>query len=226
MLAWMELVACLGIYIVLTHLAMLSALGTPVIHDIVPLMTNNITAWHLSVWFPIIPLAWRSWKGVSTKWLGQLSRLVLMKAILQFVTVVPAPSGMRDCTTSNVFWLFSCANMMFSGQVALTMISLQGVSKRVRVIIVTMQSILLVVAGVHYISDCLVAVLAVLYVETLDIKESSLFPNEYSFKKTKDKLCGRSTRQKGLYEMVSRRERQEDSASPITTDDVPADEQI
>ena len=222
----MELIACLGIYIVLTHLAMLSALGTPVIHDIVPLMTNNITAWHLSVWFPIIPLAWRSWKGVSTKWLGQLSRLVLMKAILQFVTVVPAPSGMRDCTTSNVFWLFSCANMMFSGQAALTMLSLQGVSVRIRSIIVAAQCILLIVAGVHYTSDCLVAVLAVLYVETLDIKESSLFPNEYSWKRVQEKVCGKSTRKREVYEMVSRRERQEDCASPTAFGDVSADEQI
>ena len=112
------------------------------------------------------------------KWLGQVSRLVLMKAILQFVTVVPAPSGMRDCSVEKVFWLFSCANMMFSGQVALTMVSLQDVKRRA--VVVAVQSILLVVAGVHYTSDCLVAVLAVLYIETLDIEENTLFPNEYT----------------------------------------------
>ncbi len=231
MIAWIELVACLGIYIVLTHLSMLSALATPVVHDILPLMTNIEWVWHLGVWFPIVPLLWRTWKGFNPKWLGQVSRLVLMKAILQFVTVVPAPSGMRDCSTENVFWLFSCANMMFSGQVALTMVSLQGVKRRG--VIVAVQSILLVVAGVHYTSDCLVAVLAVLYIETLDIKENTLFPNEYTTRwitkwitRWNPTWNSPSPVQRGVYDMVSTRERKEDSASPTAFGNLPADEQI
>ena len=231
MIAWVELVACLGIYIVLTLLSMLSALATPVVHDILPLMINNDWVWHLGVWFPIVPLLWRGWKGFTPKWLGQVSRLVLMKAILQFVTVVPAPSGMRDCSTNNVFWLFSCANMMFSGQVALTMVSLQDVKRRA--IIVAVQATLLIVAGVHCTSECLVAVLAVLYIETLDIKENTLFPNEYTIPRLPTWIArwtpawqSSGPVQRGVYDMVSRREQQEDSASPTAFGNLPADEQI
>ncbi len=222
MIAWIELVACLSIYVVLTHMAMLSALGRPYIHDMLPLMTNNIIVWHCAVWFPVIPLLYRGWKGVDTKWLGRLSRLVLMKAILQFVTVTPAPSGMRDCTTLNVFWVFSCANMMFSGQVALVMLCLQGLSSRIRGAIVTVQSVLLVLAGIHYTSDCLVAVLAVLYVETLSIKESGIFSNAYSVH-----TCVQpSTIQRGIYDMVRRGKPTTGDASDIDVEVPLADEQI
>ena len=235
MIAWVELVACLGIYVVLTHLAMLSALGTPSVHDIIPVMTNIVWVWHLGVWFPAFPVTYRIWAGFDTKWLGKVSRLVLLKAILQFVTVVPAPSGMRDCKINDVFWLFSCANMMFSGQVALTMVALHGV--RFRAAIVCVQSILVVVAGVHYISDCLVAVLAVLYIETLDIKENTLFPNEYTIPRLPRRVKRCFTKwnpawrpsgpvQKNVYDMVSRTEQQEGSASPTAFGNLPVDEQI
>ena len=222
MIAWLELTACLSIYVVLTHIAMLSALGKPYIHDLLPLMTPNKIVWHCAVWFPVVPLAYRAWRGFNTKWLGRLSRLVLMKAILQFVTITPAPSGMRDCTTVSVFWVFSCANMMFSGQVALTMLCLQGLTSRVRAFIVTVQSLLVVVAGIHYTSDCLVAVLAVLYVETLSIKESGIFSNAYSVR-----TCVQSsTPKRGIYDMVRRRESTSSSASDIDVEVPLADEQI
>ena len=222
MIAWIELVACLSIYVVLAHMSMLSALGRPYIHDILPLMTNSIIVWHCALWFPVLPLVYRVWKGLDTKWLGQLSRLVVMKAILQFVTVTPAPSGMRDCTTLNVFWVFSCANMMFSGQVAFTMLCLQGVSSRIRGGIVTLQSVLLVLAGVHYTSDCLVAVLAVLYVETLSIKESGIFSNAYSV----HTCIPPSTVQRGVYDMVRRREPTAGDASEIDVEVPLTNEQI
>ena len=175
MLHWIELAACVGVYVFLTHLSMISALQNPFIHDIFSFITDDIYVWHAAVWFPVLPLLWRVWKGTTVKWIGQLSRLILLKAILQFLTVTPAPSGMRDCDARAVFWLFSCASTMFSGQVALTMMALQGLPQRR--VYVTLQSVLVCVAGIHYVSDCIVAVIAVLYIESIDINVGDFVTN-------------------------------------------------
>ena len=175
MLVWIELAACAGVYVFLTHLSMLSAIANPTIHDIISFPIDNVYVWHAALWFPMGPLVWRACNGVTVKWVGQLSRLILFKAVLQVLTVTPAPSGMRDCDPAAVFWLFSCANMMFSGQVAVTMLALQGFEYRW--VFAFIQSIFVVVTRVHYISDCVVAVLAVLYVEVLNINVGELVPN-------------------------------------------------
>lgn len=193
---WLELIASLGIYVVLTHLARLSAIARPYVHNIVPVVLNYAVVWHLAVWFPAVPLLWRLWHGTTLSWVGRLSRLVLAKAILQFVTVVPAPSA--DCRSA--FWMVGCANMMFSGQVALTMLALHDSKHRTAVTV--LQSVLVVVAGVHYISDCLVAVLAVAYVETLDISVPDTLPNGIARHIHRVGARARRT-QEGVYHSVS-----------------------
>lgn len=227
MLVWIELVACIGIYVFLTHLTMLSAFDTSGIHDIVSLSTDNIYVWHTAIWFPLGPLVWRACNRVTVKWVGQLSRLILLKAILQFVTVTPAPNGMRDCNPEAVFWIFSCANMMFSGQVALTLLALQGLHSRW--LFVLLQSILVVVAGVHYMSDCIVAVLAVLYMETQDINVGELVPNGVPTTSYSCTYLARACKRKAhrmsaktrVYERVSQHERNSGGEPPSTAEDVP-----
>lgn len=229
MLVWVELAACIGIYVFLTHLSMLSAFEMFQIHDIVSLSTDNIYIWHAAIWFPLGPLVWRVCKGVTVKWVGQLSRLILLKAILQFVTVTPAPNGMRDCDPYAVFWIFSCANMMFSGQVALTLLALQGFKSRW--MFALFQSILVVVAGVHYMSDCIVAVLAVLYMETLDINIGDLVPNgipatTYScayFARTCKKKAHRMSTKTRVYERVNGEEQHPGGERPSADADVPTE---
>jgi len=170
MFLWIELVACFAIYVVLAHMSMLSLLVEPNRpHDI--LSFHDVWyawyVWYAAVYFPVGPLLWRLYKGVRATWVGRLSRLLLMKAVLQ-VTVVPPPA--QRCDTTRILWLFSCANMMFSGHVAMTMLALKG--NKYRMWWVGVQTVLVVLAGMQYTSDCLVAILAVAYVETLDIKDN------------------------------------------------------
>ena len=229
MLVWVEFAACVGIYVFLTHLSMLSAIAHPYIHDILPLRIENVYIWHAALWFPLGPLLWRVCNTVTVKWVGQLSRLVLFKAILQFVTVTPAPSGMRDCNPDAVFWIFSCANMIFSGQVAVTMIALQGVESRW--MFVAVQSLLVAIAGVHYISDCMVAVLAVLYVETLNINVGDLVSNGIPTASYSCAYCARACKRKAnrlsaqtrVYKRVNGEEQSAGSGRPRTDADVPSE---
>lgn len=173
MFLWIELVACFAIYVVLAHVSMLSLLVQPTRpHDILSFhdvwdMRDVWYVWYAAVYFPVGPLLWRVYHGVRATWVGRLSRLLLMKAVLQ-VTVVPPPT--QRCDTTRILWLFSCANMMFSGHVAMTMLALKG--NKYRMWWVGVQAVLVVAAGMQYTSDCLVAVLAVAYVETLDIKDN------------------------------------------------------
>ena len=229
MLVWIEFAACIGIYVFLTHLSMLSAFEMFQIHDIVSLSTDNIYIWHAAIWFPLGPLVWRVCNGVTVKWVGQLSRLILLKAILQFVTVTPAPNGMRDCDPYAVFWIFSCANMMFSGQVALTLLALQGLKSRW--MFALFQSILVVVAGVHYMSDCIVAVLAVLYMETLNINVGDLVTNGIPTTTYSCGYCARACKRKAnrlsaktrVYKRVNGEEQGAGSDRPHTDADVPSE---
>lgn len=209
MLVWVEFAASVGIYIVLTHVAMLSALANPTVHDIFSFAVDDVYVWYAAIMFPVIPLAWRAYKGITVRWVGQLSRIILLKAILQFVTVVPAPSGMRDCDPDAVFWIFSCANMMFSGPTALTMLALQGLDQRW--ILVTLQSVLVLLAGVHYASDCIVATVAVSYVESLSITVGNLngnvTPLRSYFEKFRERAARRVSSKTRVYEPVGQRER-------------------
>ena len=110
---------------------------------------------------------------------------------------------------------------------SVTLLALQGLGSRW--VFVSVQSILVVVAGVHYMSDCVVAVLAVLYIEMSDINVGEFVSNgipsaSYSctyLKRVCKRKAHRMSDKARVYERVSQRERNSGGKTPATAADVP-----
>lgn len=91
----------------------------------------------------------------------------VLKAITQYVTVVPQPEmvgGAEACRGVPWWHVQGCADMMFSGHTMLTMLLLY--KYKYRGVVVFAMAFELVFAKWHYMSDCIMAVLATTAVET------------------------------------------------------------
>ena len=90
-----------------------------------------------------------------------------LKAITQRVTVVPQPemAGGAEACRGVPWWYFKgCADMMFSGHTMITMLLLY--KYKYRGFAVFTMAFELVFAKWHYMSDCIMAVLAATAVES------------------------------------------------------------
>ena len=89
-----------------------------------------------------------------------------LKAILQFVTIVPAVSGTEECEDRGIIGIITnfgnCADMMFSGHTAITYIM---APKKIRWVLVIPIGILLILGEMHYTSDIIVAVIVASWLE-------------------------------------------------------------
>ena len=99
--------------------------------------------------------------------LRRLALGVSLKAITQYVTIVPQPDivgGVEACRDVPWWSLQGCADMMFSGHTMVTMLLLY--KYKYRGFAVFAMAFELVFAKWHYISDCIMAVLAATAVES------------------------------------------------------------
>jgi len=98
-------------------------------------------------------------RKMSALYLHRAAVVYTLKAIVQFVTVVPAPNGTSDCIDRTFFGMIfigNCADMMFSGHTAITYIMAPEERKWLFVVPV---AVTLVLGEMHYTSDVLIAVI-------------------------------------------------------------------
>lgn len=91
----------------------------------------------------------------------------LLKGIIQFVTVIPQPDeagGAAACKNIPIYKLRGCADMMYSGHTMFVMLLLY--KYKYRGFVVFFMAFELVLAKWHYMSDCIVAVLACIAIES------------------------------------------------------------
>lgn len=85
--------------------------------------------------------------------------MYILKAIIQFVTVVPAANGTSECIDRGIVGMIfvgNCADMMFSGHTAVTYIMAPPTQKWLFVLPV---AVTLVLGQMHYTSDVLIAII-------------------------------------------------------------------
>jgi len=161
--------ACGVFYVHMNYWTNQNALRSPVVQDVVYVYSPY--AWilvHLLLYGSFVACAF------SRPDLRLLTRrLVLgytMKAVVQFVTIVPQPrllGGAAVCRDVPVWSMQGCADMMFSGHTMCTMLVLY--KYKYRSIVVFAMMFQLVFAKMHYMSDVLMAILASTAIETWTI---------------------------------------------------------
>ena len=100
-----------------------------------------------------------------TVYIKRLSLMVLLKSLLQFVTVVPGPEYSGSCDSKSSFDTVTsviCADMMFSGHTAVVFLL---TSSTWRLVLVPLEAVLLVLGKQHYISDTIVAAIVSSWIE-------------------------------------------------------------
>ena len=108
---------------------------------------------------PVITIILRIVKGKMTPiYLERVSLMYLLKGIIQFVTIVPTPSGSTQCVDRDFIGIIlnmgNCADMMFSGHTAMTYIM---APHHIKWLFVLPVAITLVLGEIHYVSDVIVA---------------------------------------------------------------------
>lgn len=99
-----------------------------------------------------------------TVYIKRLSLMVLLKSLLQFVTVVPGPEYSGSCDSKSSFDTVTsgiCADMMFSGHTAVVFL----LTSTWRLVLVPLEAVLLVLGKQHYISDTIVAAIVSSWIE-------------------------------------------------------------
>ncbi len=109
---------------------------------------------------PVVTVLYQVCGGThATVHVHRVTCLYLLKAVVQFVTVVPAVAGTAQCA-HRTFWAMvvqgSCADMMFSGHTGLTFLM---TPPKERPVVVTTVAIFLLFAEMHYMSVIIVAVI-------------------------------------------------------------------
>lgn len=115
---------------------------------------------------PVVTVLYQICVGThATVHIQRVTCLYLLKAVVQFVTVVPAVAGTAQCA-HRTFWAMvvqgSCADMMFSGHTGLTFLM---TPPKERPVVVTTVAIFLLFAEMHYMSDIIVAVIVASWLE-------------------------------------------------------------
>jgi len=91
-------------------------------------------------------------------YIERVSLMYLLKGIIQFVTIVPTPSGSTQCVDRDFIGIIlnmdNCADMMFSGHTAMTYIM---APHHIKWLFVLPVAITLVLGEIHYVSDVIVA---------------------------------------------------------------------
>ena len=99
--------------------------------------------------------------------------MYILKAIIQFVTIVPAVSGTEECQGRGILGIIinfgNCADMMFSGHTAITYIM---APEKLKWIFVIPVGLLLVLGEMHYTSDIIVAIIIASWLEFMIVPEN------------------------------------------------------
>jgi hypothetical protein len=165
---WELPVLCAGgaIYAYLNYVTNLHAMHKPFVHDFVFLYSPY--AWIFVHAILISAIIGCVYSQPDAKLLAR--RLMVgysLKAITQRVTVVPQPemAGGAEACRGVPWWYFKgCADMMFSGHTMITMLLLY--KYKYRGFAVFTMAFELVFAKWHYMSDCIMAVLAATAIES------------------------------------------------------------
>lgn len=96
-----------------------------------------------------------------------------LKAIIQFVTIVPAVSGTEECQERGILGIIinfgNCADMMFSGHTAITYIM---APEKLKWLFVIPVGVLLVLGEMHYTSDIIVAIIIASWLEFMIVPKN------------------------------------------------------
>jgi hypothetical protein len=185
-----QLIFSLIIYFSLSYIAMVDVVKYPYVHDyfhvsfpnnwVIVLTAHSIPA--LSVLYRLL-----HYKNLHI-YIKRAALLYLLKAFVQFVTIVPSVYGIRQCTNrtwiESILFVDNCADMMFSGHTGLTMLMLPNKWRFQCVILV---GLTLKLSEMHYTSDIIIAVIVALQIEQWvpfekDVREmkTHLIPQENS----------------------------------------------
>ena len=95
--------------------------------------------------------------------LKRVALCYVLKAITQFITIVPQPGGVEECIDVS-FWEFrNCGDMMYSGHTAITFLVLY--KTKWRSFLTFAMAYELVLANWHYMADCFIAVIVAYAIE-------------------------------------------------------------
>ena len=107
---------------------------------------------------PVITILLRGYhRQMTSTYLRRAAIVYILKAIVQFVTIVPAVNGTLECIDRGIIgmiFLGNCADMMFSGHTAITYITAPDKHKWLFIIPV---GVTLILGEMHYTSDVLIA---------------------------------------------------------------------
>lgn len=107
---------------------------------------------------PVITILLRVYdRSMSSIYIHRATIVYILKAIVQFVTIVPAVDGTLECIDRGIvemIFLGNCADMMFSGHTAITYIMAPEKQKWLFIIPV---GVTLVLGNMHYTSDVFIA---------------------------------------------------------------------
>ena len=159
------------IYITLSYLATQEAIRHPAVHDILYIYSSHgdvgvIIATTISI---LVALLTRPDYDLLGK---RLAAMAALKAIVQLVTIVPAPGGVEYCIDQPIWTLRACADMMFSGHTAFTYLILYRF--KYRWFMVFFMAFELIMGDWHYTSDCIMAIVAAYAIERKIYSESYL----------------------------------------------------
>ena len=93
----------------------------------------------------------------------RLALMAALKAVVQLVTIVPAPGGVEYCRGQPIWTFRACADMMFSGHTAFTYLVLYRF--KFRWCMVVFMAFELIMGDWHYTSDCIMAVVTAYAIE-------------------------------------------------------------
>lgn len=150
------------------YVAMTSVLTYPYIHNVVrPHLTHVGAVQLVANAIPPLSLVYGMCTTPSrTTLVRRICIMYMWKAVLQTVTISPTPNGVDTCRNFTLLDMMAhmdnCADMMFSGHTALTMLTLPP---HIRMVVVAVLGTCLVLGRMHYISDVLVAVIVSQWLE-------------------------------------------------------------
>lgn len=152
----------LPIYFVVAYMATQMAIANPTIHDSIQVQ-SDLAVYGIGIATCLTILLCVLTKPNYDILFKRLALMAIIKGTLQYVTVVPQPTGVEECRGVPIWRLKACADMILSGHTAFSYLCLYKFKHRYFVTL--FMAFELVLARWHYISDTIVAIITAYAIE-------------------------------------------------------------